>query len=189
METIPTPAIRGVGSGGPGDKKVMAALRQVVTVRQQRFSIRTLAQALETALQIPLAIDEVSFGEAGVEMESDFPVDVSETPIYEFLSTLEKHSVGYVIEQGRLVLRHSDACREQRSLRFYDVRSVSHIPQDELVQLVLAHCSGPWDVDEPGTGHIQRMGTCLLVRTTLPTQAEVEDFLNLLAANVAQPTP
>lgn len=186
-ETSRVSAIRGVGLGGPGDRKVDDALWQIVTIRHQRFSLATFAAALEAVLQIPVVIDQLSFEEAGRDLATEFSVDVSETSVHELLSSLDEVEVGYNIRHGRLLLQYRFEAAEARTLRIYNIASLSTPVQEKITELVMDHSYGPWDVDEPGTGAIDRLGTSLLVRTNLAAQAEVETFLNLLAANVPGP--
>ena len=187
-ETLRVSAIRGVGLGGPGDQKVDDALWRIVTIRNHRFSLATFAEALEAVLQVPVVIDQLSFEDAGRDLATEFSVDVSETTVHELLSSLDEVEAGYNIRHGRLVLQYRFEALEARTLRVYNVASLSAPVQERITELVVAQCDGPWDVDEPGTGTIQRLGMSLLVRTNLTGQAEVETFLNLLAANVPGPT-
>lgn len=186
-ETLRVSAIRGVGLGGPGDRKVDDALWRIVTIRNQRFSLATFAEALEAVLQVPVVIDRLSFEEAGRDLAAEFSVDVSETTVHELLSSLDEIEAGYNIRHGRLVLQYRFEALESRTLRVYNVASLSTPVQEKIRELVVAHCYGPWDADEPGTGTIQQLGTSLLVRTNLAGQAEVETFLNLLASNLPGP--
>lgn len=190
-KSLPPPRIVGMSFGGPGDRKVEAALRRIVTVRNRRFTVPTLARALEAVLEIPVRVELASFQLRHVDVEAEFSVDVVEVPVHQLFDALLQHEIGYMIERGRLVLIQSDRCSNSvQHLRVYDVACLPHIPQDRLAEFLQNNTSDPWE-DEffPGGASLERVGDRLLVNAWVWTRSDVETCLNLLASETSPTAP
>lgn len=177
------PRIVGMSLGGPGDRKVEAALRRIVTIRNRRFNVPTLARALEAVLEIPVRVELASFQLRHVDVEAEFSVDVVEVPVHQLFDALLQHEIGYMIERGRLVLIQSDRCSNSvQHLRVYDVECLPQIPQDRLAAFLQNNTSDPWEDDfSPRGASLERVGDRLLVNAWVWTHSDVETCLNLLA--------
>lgn len=182
--------VTGFSDDPPGDQRVNAALRTIVSIRCRKVPIGRFAVELEQVFEIPVRLaDEARTGDP-LSPETRVSLEVHRTSLTEAIHALEGEGIVAfepAVDRGMLILSVDRG--DLRQTLLYDVAPLKGLGVERVVKLIKQTTYGPWDEDEPGTGLITVVGSGLLIRTTCRDHRVIERFLALLEAHLETLAP
>lgn len=150
--------------------------------RMENLTLREIAAAIEELTDLQVRIDWQAFSDAGLDGSLDQII-----PLWDEGETIERLAdrmesgteLTWTSQDGVLTLTTAEYANERYSTARYFIGDLLKTDRsaDSIIELLQAETSGPWDIDEPGTGTISSFGNHLFIRQTLKIHREVEGLL------------
>lgn len=164
-----------------------AVLKKTATQRYEDVPLSEILTAVEELSVLQVRINHQALTDAGVESSLDQIValwDQGETiaRLAERIGEPFDTEMTWTAREGILTLTTA----EDAALRYWTARYFigdllgSDRNANPLIEMLQTSTSGPWDVEEPGTGTVSVLGNHLFVRQTHKMQGEVEVLLAAL---------
>jgi len=169
---------------------VRMKLRDTVTVDFQGTPLRQVLDEIGQTTGLPILLDTVELGVAGIDPESPVTVKGVDISVREFLRRLFKSienadaGLAYTVHEGSIEVTSMEAADRDPAIRYYDLAYV--LPNDSHLQSVVSaieqSCDPEHWVSAGGTNSISNVGSMLIISCREPEHQKIEVMLSRIAA-------
>lgn len=141
-------------------------------------ALKAISEGLPTPIQMTAEAERLCPADSPRRIHLELPARPRRVVLRLLLEQISDN-LTLSVRGNRPVVTTRDHDTEQRSLRLYDLRDAdSHGRVPEFVQTIFDSTSGPWDIDEMGTGVLSLAAPGrLLVGQNEPTHRELRELL------------
>lgn len=161
---------------------------KVVTFNWPKVTLKEFCERLTELVDARIAVDEKVLQDEGVKVDFQFDARAKNlslsVALRECLDNLANAKLTVVAEDGILKVTSLEKASTGREQILYNLGSLGITGDrlDDFVELILSSTTGPWDVDEPGTGTIgvHRGRSAMIVRQSSSVHREILELLREL---------
>lgn len=158
------------------------ALAKAVSHEFKKTPLRDLIKWLQNEQQLTVIVDTKVLSDEGILLSQQIDERLVNEPLYLLLDRLQALKLSWYLDDGNLYLTSADQAKLHTVTWQYNLGDLldAGYKTESILDTIEQSTSGPWDVDEPGTGTLVQLGDVLFVRQTEPMQREVSSLLTAL---------
>ena len=158
------------------------ALAKAVSREFKRTPLRDIIKWLQNEQQLTVIVDTQALSDDGILMSHQVDDRLVNEPLYLLLDRLQALKLWWYMDDGNLYLTTIEKAQHHPVTRQYNIGDLldAGFKAESILDTIQQSTTGPWDVDEPGTGTLVQLGDVLFVRQTEPMQREVSSLLTAL---------
>ncbi len=158
------------------------ALAKAVSREFKRTPFRDIIKWLQNEQQLTVIVDTKALSDEGILISHQIDDRLVNEPLYLLLDRLQALQLTWYMDDGNLYLTTIEQAQRHPVTRQYNIGELldAGFQEVSILDTILQSTTGPWDVDEPGTGTLVQLGDVLFVRQTEPVQREVSSLLTAL---------
>ena len=169
---------------------VRMKLRQTVSVQFQATPLRQVLQEVSEMTELPILLDKVELGMAGIDPESPVTLEGQDVSMREFFRRLFKSIEGadvglaYTVHEGSVEVTSKEAADQNPAIRYYDLAYV--LPNDSNLDSVVNAIEQSIEpeswLSQGGANSISNVGSMLIISCDEPSHQKIERMLSRIAS-------